>query len=154
MRLRNVLASRLEVRSQRSEYRQVGYVYESTKLSSAANDEEFKEQATRLLDRVKVMRVFDFAGVIEALGEIGQMWEKQDEHQRTIVETRLNNGERVVYDSEEDSLSVDSVEITVHDEELTEGILNSNDGQVGMFIVDTITNVVSSMISRSQVQGI
>lgn len=99
------------------------------------------------------MRVFDLAGVIEALGEIGQMWEKQDENLRNVVETHLEKEKKVVYDSEEDSLSVGSVDITVHDEELTKGIPYTHDGQVGMFIVDTITNVVSSMVSRSQVQG-
>lgn len=99
------------------------------------------------------MRVFDFAGLVDALGEIGQMWENQDQNLRNIVETHLENGKKVVYDSDEDSLSVGSVDIAVHDEELTKGVPYKHDGQVGMFIVDTITNVVSSMVSRSQVRG-
>lgn len=148
------MASRLETQSRRSQYCQVGYVYESTKPSSAANDEYFKAQATRLLDRVKVMRVFDFAGVTEALGEIEQMWERQDEHFRNIVNTCLDGAQKVIYDSEGDSLSTESAEITVHDDELAKGMPNTHDDQVGMFIIDTITNVVSSMVSRSQVQGI
>lgn len=99
------------------------------------------------------MRVFDFAGLVDALGEIGQMWENQDQNLRNIVETHLENGKKVVYDIDEDSLSVGSVDIAVHDEELTKGVPYKHDGQVGMFIVDTITNVVSSMVSRSQVRG-
>lgn len=147
------MASRLENQSRRSDYRQVGYGYQSTKQSSAINDDRFKKQATHLLDRVKVMRVFDFTGAIEALGEIGQIWEKQDEHIGNAVNTHLENGEKVVYDSEEESLSVGSVEITVHDDELTKGMSNPYDDQVRMFIVDTITNVVGAMVSRNQVQG-
>lgn len=153
MRLRNVLASRLESQSRRSEYRQAGYGYQSTQQSSAVNDESFKKHATHLLDRVKVMRVFDFAGVIEALGEIGQIWEKQDGHIGNVVNTHLEEGEKVVHDSEEESLSAGSVEITVHDDELTKGISKAHDDQVRMFIVDIITNVVSAMVSRNQVQG-
>lgn len=100
------------------------------------------------------MRVFDFAGVIEALGEIGQMWEKQDEHLKNNVQTHLENGKKVVYDSQDDSLSDASVEISVHDEELNNRTSNAHDNQAGMFVVDTITNIVSSMVSRSKVQGI
>ena len=98
------------------------------------------------------MRVFDLAGVVEALEEVGQMWEKRDERIRNIGDMHLEDGQKVVYDSE-DSLSVGGVEINVHHEQLTEGTSNAHDDQVGMFIVDTITNVVSSMVSRSQVQG-
>lgn len=129
-------------------------MYENRDSSSAANDDKLKERATRLLDRVRVMRAFDFAGVIEALGEVGQMWEKQDDHSRNIVDTHLEDGEKVVYDSEDDSFSISSVEISVRNEEHTKELGNTRDEQVGMIIIDTITNVVSSMISRSQVQGI
>lgn len=152
LRLRNVLASRLESQYRSSEYHQVGYVSESTQPISAARDEPLNEQADRLLDRVKVMRVFDLAGVIEALEEVGQMLEKRDERLRNVGDMHLEDGKREVNDSE-DNVYVGCVEINVHDEQLTERTSNAHDDQVGMFIVDTITNVVSSIVSRNQVQG-
>ncbi|MCJ1468400.1 hypothetical protein MMC07_007028 [Pseudocyphellaria aurata] len=153
LRLRNVLASRLESQSPRLECCQVGYVYENRDSSAAANDDKLKEQATRLLDRVRVMRAFDFAGVIEALGEIGQVWEKQDDRRRNFVNMHLEDEKKVLYDSQDGSFSISSVEISVQNEEHIKGMSNMRDEQTGMIIIDTITNVVSSMVSRSQTQG-
>lgn len=128
-------------------------MFKSTQPNSAASDEQVEEQANRLLDRVKVMRVFDLTGVIEALEEVGQLWEKREERLRNIGDMHLEDGKKEV-DECEDSLSVGGVEINVHQEQRRiEGSSNEPDDQVGMFIVDTITNVVSSMVSRSQVQG-
>lgn len=145
VRLRDVLVFRLKARHQRQSYRQSGYVYEKTSLPTGS----FVEEATAMLDRVKVMRAFDLAGVIEAVSEVGQMTERASQASVNKIKERRQE----IGDSEDESdadekdlvtepLSSDRKQATDHD-----------NGQIGMIIIDTIANVVSSLISKSQTTG-
>ena len=157
LRLRDVLASRLQQQSRRRRYQQLGYMYEKVPPESDATQREAIETATSMLDRVKVMRVFDFAGVVEAIGEVGEMWEAvlQARENTKIREAQNVDAVKGVADSEEeaeemldDLPSLQSPSLEAH------GPTTSDEaGQIGIIVVDTTTNVVSSMMSKSQVQG-
>ena len=108
-----------------------------------------------MLDRVQIMRAFDFAGVVEAIGEIARMWESNDHHIHTPGISELERGRKVIDDSQdEENYSDDNAESKVDNAPGRDSSVNAHDGQVGMVIVDTISNVVNSIISKSQVQGI
>lgn len=100
------------------------------------------------------MRVFDFAGVIEAVAEVGQKWERKDEDVDNVSTLLRGDSKKEIDDSEEGSTSGDSPQSCDKD------AANRNEthqarqaGQMGMIIVDTITNAVSTTISKSQVLG-
>ena len=122
--------------------------------------EAILEKATSCLDRVKVMRIFDFAGVVEAISEVNELMEEvaPKAQKPPVVPSKRMVDE--VGDSEEELDEQDE-----QDEELQAkpgresvdlGILHGSDpgsGRIGMVVLDTITNVVSAMMSKSQVQG-
>lgn len=159
LRLRDVLACRLLAQSQRARYQQAGYMYEKLLPGSDAVGHDATEKATSMLDRVKVMRVFDFAGVVEAIGEVGQTWEaviqaREDANDR---EAQSKKGAKGVADSEDEAEEMldDLPDPERQTEEETPSFTPSDEtGQVGVIVIDTITNVVSSMISKSQIQGL
>ena len=147
LRLRDVLIFRLEAQWQHLAYQHSGCMYEGT---ASRNDDKLVQstaKATSMLDRVKVMRVFDFAGVVEAVGEIREMRE------RTSLKTNASatiatKGRGEVHDSEEES--DDEAEPPAGKAEKTN---ESSDENIGMIIIDTFTNVTSSILSQSQVNG-
>ena len=115
------------------------------------------EQASLMLDRVKVMRVFDFAGVVEAVSEVNGLNE-------TITQ-RPNKPPSVGFEKRRDEIEDSEEELDEEEEELRgeSRAANSNvhdiqssgpqGGTIGMIVFDTITNVVSAMMVKSQVQG-
>jgi len=147
LRLRDVLAFRLEARVQRDRYQQSGFVYENKSSRNEENRTELIDQATSMLDRVKVMRVFDFAGVVEAVAEVKETRERSSQREYMPKDPKTRTRDEV-HDSEEeidddDTPSVNTLPKT----------RKAANGTIGMIIVDTITNVVSSVMSRSQVHG-
>jgi hypothetical protein len=112
----------------------------------------------KLLNRVKYMRVFDLAGVIEAVGEVGETWNVQTQSTDEKVKGPL----RVIEDSEEeDDMSQDHLDESDHRREensdqqagVKELPPSADTGPVDMIVIDTIANVVTSVVSHSQVQG-
>lgn len=76
---------------------------ETFRFSDASVDVAAEEVGAKVLERVKIMRVFDFVGVIEAVGEIREGFEvKKMEIGRGCVEAR----ERVVVAEEKRSKAV------------------------------------------------
>ncbi|KAL6713272.1 hypothetical protein ACLMJK_008737 [Lecanora helva] len=155
LRLRDVLAFRLEARRQRDNYRHSGYMYESNQSKEAGESDELSDQATSMLDRVKVMRVFDFAGVVEAVGEVREMIEQsylsaeKSEHARAARKHEIQDSEEELDDDNDDDDNEEG-------EPSRKAALNLQEPAVrgiGMIIVDTIANVVNSVMSKSQVQG-
>lgn len=161
LRLREVILSRLLKRSRQPDYQQLGYVYQPLQANAQTSDNVIVEEATSLLDHVKVMRVFDFAGVIEAISEIGEMWEREVDYVRGHLDVNPRAGNTIIDDSEEDEASLsDEIEnatqsIQVNSPGAASGVEKSNrkSGHIGMIIIDTMANVVSSMVSGNQVQG-
>jgi len=151
LRLRNVLAFRLQARLERASYQQSGYVYERASLDTEQSREDVVGKATSMLDCVKVMRVFDFAGVVEAVGEVGQMLAMSQQECRAIGgAAKMARGDEIG-DSEEE-LDANEDPPGKHSSNHNEGG-DGKIGQLGMLIVDTITSVVSPVMSKSQIQG-
>ena len=103
-------------------------------------EEALEEGVKKLLDRVLVMRVFDFVGVVEAVGEIGAGLERE------IAPTCRESGE--VADSEDEEVAEGEIEEGKAGAEMSHAM-----GRVGMIVVDSMTNVVSAMMKRDHVQG-
>ena len=132
-------------------------MYEKRTSTLESSKEALLEKATSCLDRVKVMRVFDFAGVVEAISEVNELMEEaaQKAQKPSVVPFKRLVDE--VGDSEEELDEEDEgLQAEPRRESLDLGILHGSDpgsGRIGMVILDTITNVVSAMMSKSQVQG-
>lgn len=133
-------------------------MYEKVPPKSDAVEDEATDRATSMLDRVKVMRVFDFAGVVEAIGEVGEMWEAVSQEREDAKERapQRNKGIKAIPDSDdefEEMLDDLPTPERSNPEENVPSSTSDGAGQIGIIIIDTITNVVSSMMSKSQIQG-
>ena len=127
-------------------------MYEKAPLNAKEAKKRYIDEATAMLDRVKVMRVFDLAGVIEAVGEVGEMRrsESQVAEKAEAVATRRSRDE--IGDSEEEPDEEDDVAAKPAAAEGGQEV-DSQGGQVGIIVIDTMTNVASSLMSTSQTQG-
>lgn len=152
-RLRDVLIFRLSKESRQPKFRPM-------LAESRTVDDGITQKAFLMLDRVKVMRVFDFAGVTEAIAEIRQTLEKADNFDRNLAGASLSVESKIIHDSEADETELSDGDISkvakqdnaipaVNGERQT---IQAN--RIGMVIIDTLTNMVSSMFSRNQAQGI
>lgn len=107
----------------------IGHVHEAKgNRVGVQNDKVYLEQATRLLDRVQVMRVFDFAGVVEAMGEVGRICDtKNDRPQQNETyeagdqvrgeddEVEQEGIRRVLENSQDDEVEQDGIKRVVED---------------------------------------
>lgn len=155
VRLRDVLAARLRDQRQRTTYHQSGYVYAKQPAESELVTEELTQEATSLLDRVKVMRVFDVAGLSEAVTEVAEICE-----QRTNSDLEKGVRRRVAVADSEDGLSEDEDrEASVTKKPAEESgppdhdTMLIQDESIGMILIDTIANIFGPLNTKSQVQG-
>ena len=95
----------------------------------------------RLLDRVLVIRVFDFDGFTDALLEVEGLAVTRREEQ---VDRREE-----IADSEGEDDETDDERAEVMDLQSPEGMSQ----KIGMLIVDNITNITSAMTSKDHIQG-
>ena len=157
VRLREVLSYRLRARYHRSSHEHSGYIYDNVVVKGERGEEWFLDEATGLLESVKVMRVFDLAGLVEAVGEVGEMREKHLGEARKDVVEEVAKRRHEVDDSEEDSDAEMLEEQFGHNGEAAELAKLENAAPVkdsgGMIIIDTVTNVASSVVSKSPIQG-
>ena len=144
-------------------------MYEKLAHDAVAKDQDLlRNEATEMLDRVRVMRVFDFAGVVEAVGEVGENCErisKLDEngkkHQHCETSEKATREIADSQDEDEENGNEEVVGGAMYDAEGSrmakcEVPVSDQDGNivgVGMIVLDTVTNVVSSLMAKSQVQG-
>ena len=140
VRLRDVLVFRLQAKYHRESYQQSGYMYERSQPDTEEAKQDSVHNATTMLDRVKVMRVFDFAGMVEAVGELGEMREPVP----SVVENAAGKTRKEIDDSEEEP---------DQDEDSPTEQVSKGAGQVGLIVVDSIANVVGSLMAKSQTQG-
>ncbi|MCJ1238828.1 hypothetical protein MMC14_006819 [Varicellaria rhodocarpa] len=106
-----------------------------------------EEKAVRMLERVKVMRTFDFAGVVEATSEVRDLWEtlereKEQNHEISKPIGEIPNSQ----DSDDEDLTTTDTKT-----ELPPTITTS--GGIRLIIIDNIANVTSSTMATSQTQG-
>ncbi|MCJ1387699.1 hypothetical protein MMC18_000542 [Xylographa bjoerkii] len=151
LRLRDIIVHRLR-QTGLVRYQQSGYVYEkvSTELEIESL-ESLRAKATEMLDRVKVMRVFDFAGVIEAIGEAGDLCKRDGRSSEEVDAERVREMEEVANSEDEGD------EVTISDEpedpRAQDKRISSGRG-LGMMIVDNIANLVSTAMSKNQTEGL
>ena len=133
-------------------------MYEKRTSALEHSREEVSKKATSMLDRVKIMRVFDFAGVVEAISEVNDLMGKtvQKNEKQPLVAFEKRKDE--IGDSEEELDDDDHEELQAQTrrERVNLGDLqgdNPHNVPIGMMIFDTITNVVSAMMAKSQIQG-
>ena len=116
------------------------------------------DKATSMLSRVKVMRVFDFAGIVEAISEVNELIEdttQQLDQSALLAFEKRRDG---IVDSEEE-LDEDDDGESQRGPQREKVDLNDLPGggpdssRIGMVIIDTITNIVSAMMVKSQIQG-
>ena len=152
MRLRDVLALRLRAQRQRTTYQESGYVYTKQPADQEPVTKELAQESTLLLDRVKLMRVFDVAGLVEAVGEISESCE-------SVAEVSVETGglrREVIADSQDDlseyagSEGLDTVEPA---ERLASQDNGTQSGKVGMVIIDSVADIFGPLMAKSQVQG-
>ncbi|KAL9124471.1 MAG: hypothetical protein Q9217_006198 [Psora testacea] len=148
--LRDVIAFRLSILSQRGSFEQADCVYKRPLAAECFDGTEIMQEATSILDRVKVMRVFDLAGVAEAVGEVTEMITEDPSVVDIGAKGRAISAElREISDSEDELESINDSETgpRLRDRPKPEP------PPVGMIIIDSVTNVVSSMVAKNQLQG-
>lgn len=125
-------------------------------VESDPTDDNLTRMADLMLNRVKYMRVFDLAGIVEAVNEVSESWEVQGQQ----TGGKLKGGEKVIEDSEEeDDMSQDSSDEKDqiwkirHTAEIQNGKASTETDPIDMIVIDTIANVVNSVASKSHVQG-
>ena len=115
-------------------------MYEKAQPKAEEAEQDFVDYATNMLDRIKVMRVFDFAGMVEAVGELGEMRERVPR-----VSGKAAKKTRIEIDDSEEELD--------QDEDPPAEQVSKDTGQVGLIVIDSIANVVGSLMAKSQTQG-
>lgn len=159
LRLRNVLAAQMRKRHREADLLQSGFMYRKKDVSFSAIDNVFNDQINSVLDRIKLMRVFDFTGLVEAVSEIGAKWERASNYPEN--ETGKEGDERghVIASSEkvpeEDEQKVQNNEKLPPSEKTPSGDGDnvSRKKSANMIVIDTIVNVVEVVMSQSRIQG-
>ena len=132
-------------------------MYEKRISALETSKEAIVEKATSMLDRVKLMRVFDFAGGVEAISEINELIEVLAQESKKPPTVAIGKRGNEIGDSEEEADEEDEeMQAEPRCESVDLGNLHGNDpstGSIGMIIFDTITNIVSAVMVKSQVQG-
>ena len=133
-------------------------MYEKRTSKLENSKEAMIEGATSMLHRVKVMRVFDFAGAVEAISEVNKLMEYVTQNRDKFAMVASEKRRDETGDSEEEADEEDDEEPQhgpKHESEIVDDMQGSepHSGPIGMIIVDTITNIVSAMMVKSQVQG-
>lgn len=158
-RLRDVLVLRIHKESMyQMEYYQANSKYAKVSLEPDQIYDGFVRTADIMLNRVNYMRVFDLAGIAEAVDEVGESWEVQAQQ----TNEKLKAKDRVIEDSEEEDEANQGLsdendrktkETTYQQAGVQEGKAIGETAPIDMIVIDTISNVVTSVMSKSQVQG-
>jgi hypothetical protein len=124
--------------------------------------EDVETTAGKALERVKIMRVFDFVGVSEAVNELRAGLESPLSQQGSLVETpRARPARHEIPDSEdEDDDDDDDMlldwELTQHDQETEKNSRASPDNideKLGLLFIDNIAHAVNPLLKSNYVQG-
>ena len=142
---------------QSANVKHTGYVYgRFPSRKESGIQEELKWKATQMLDRIKVMRAFDFTGIVEAIGEVSatQDYRLHSKDTRIANEFQAASGEnQEIADSDEES---ERDEIHAARSPIFANVENKRlkeIGGVGMIVIDNIANVIGSTMAKGQIQG-
>ena len=117
-------------------------------FSRADDDEDDDEIADQTLDRVKIMRVFDFIGVSEAIDELRNdikktAFEDQKDVRGSTVITQITHIEDSEDEEDEDLMLFSDVN--------DEAEMKSD--SVSLVLIDNITHVLNPILKADYIQG-
>jgi hypothetical protein len=121
--------------------------------------EDVENQAEDALGRVKIMRVFDFVGMSEAVNELRAELEAPPPGDDHAAELQRTDMRREIPDSEDESDDDDMLfesEIVQHSkktENEDEPLSNEGAERLGLILVDNITHVMNPILKSNYVQG-
>lgn len=124
------------------------------KLSSAARvprQESLQAKVALMLDRVKILRVFDFAGVVEAVNEVRELLEEHDRDLSSSANPETEPSERpreIASSQDDDSKSLHDGEAQAFDTTAPKA------PRIGMIIIDNIASPTSPLLSRTSIQAL
>lgn len=105
-----------------------------------------------MLERVRISRVFDFPGVIEAVSEFSADLEENDRANEEKLDENEHKRTRSIADSEDEAMEDLSAE--PEPKATTEDNPNTpKKPSASMLVIDNIANVLGSTMTKSQVQG-
>jgi hypothetical protein len=114
----------------------------------AKGDIDLNEKVNKCLDRVSIMRALDFVGVVEAVKEVRRKFEEAAESRHKDIPTfKVPMNEIPDSEDEEGEDDLDS------GKDARETFTGKTRECPGIIVIDTITNVASIELTRSQVQG-
>ncbi len=152
-----MILTRLRLQQQLQLAENRGYVYSRSRQDG--EEQGLERRAGDMLERVLIMRVFDFVGVVEAVAEIGGRVEMVEGEGGGPGGGAARQGE--VPDSEDEGAEgEEEVERRYpgkkDEDKAGEGEgseAEKGTGEVGVIVIDSITSVVSSVITKDHVHG-
>jgi len=128
--------------------------------------EDAEKKADQVLDRVRILRVFDFVGVVEAVNELTEELEAYSTEavlqlpSEVLQSKNLPDPEqrREIADSDEDEEDMlfdapSPVRDRTHSEKQADDLLSQSREKIGMIIVDNISQVVNPILKTNYVRG-
>ncbi|KAI4122773.1 MAG: hypothetical protein LQ338_005613 [Usnochroma carphineum] len=156
-RLRDTLISRLARGDQGSAFEEPGYVYKK-QPDVRRPDQDTIECVSMMLERVRISRAFDFPGVAEALSEFSASLEEKDPRNGDQADRDQTRRAQSIADSEDEhfedllaDFEPEKAESANSTEDRTSTLISP---PASMVVIDNIANVIGSMMTKSQVQGI
>lgn len=150
LRLHGIIITRIKTRQNAARAAATGNA-DPTIFYDETTTEELNGMAARVLDRVKIMRVFDFVGMSEAIGELHDSVQRAEGHEKMAAEPTQQKQRRVVADSqaEEGDEDVMLLDGAANEKPVEGGKLDP----VSLVVIDNITSVVNPILKTSYVQG-
>jgi RecA/RadA recombinase len=115
------------------------------RMVASQDDEMLHAKVVKLLERVRLMRAFDFIGVLESVGEISEAWSETDKKQARDSRTTLVQALEVL-DSEDEAEDEASV-VNGHTDSAPKP------RGIGMIVIDNIASVLSTEMAKDQIEG-
>jgi hypothetical protein len=122
--------------------------------------EDIESKAEEALQRVRIIRAFDFFGVVEAINEIRGSLEKHSRLSKPSPRSARRAARRmlnIVPDSEDED-DEDIIERVVAQQKLNDKIslqTNTTDAtsQIGLIIIDNLTTVMNPLLKSNHLHG-
>ena len=113
------------------------------------------DHATSILDRVKVMRVFEIAGLTEAISEVGQICENAQQMNEEYMLGRTQFESKTVADTESESEEeqVNELNSSSSSPKTAEERATLQPNIIGVLVIDTIATLVGPILRKNQIQG-
>lgn len=154
IRLRDVVVLHLSQDTESNTYSRMGFISED----SGENRTAIQEKAEHMLERVKIMRVFDFTGLTEAIGEVGEFCGRIEKDREVPNEyPDKGNKERVyeVADSEEEEDGEEKRGVDEQDQSQKSAatLTDPSLGGIDMIVIDSLGHAIGPIMSRNPTQG-